>query len=62
MLKKEAQSFLGHTLSTWVPILEHCLCLCLQYSLRDLGTSGASDLVPGSFSFWGKQDELQASW
>lgn len=60
MRKREAQIFLDHTLSTWVPILEHFLCLCLQYSLRDLGTSEASDPRPGtSFCVWGEQDELQ---
>lgn len=31
-----------------------------EYSLRDLGTSGASGPGPGSsFCFWGEQDELQ---
>lgn len=59
MLKREAQTFLDHTLSTWVPILEYPLCLCLEYSLRDLGTSGATDPGPGSsFCVWGKHPNM----
>lgn len=63
VLKREAQTFLDHTLSTWVPEFLSCsiLYVCLEYSLRDLGTSGASNPRPGSsFCVWGKHDDLQA--